>query len=103
MNGLPNKLDVLQQRLNAIYLHPHWHQQYGQLPEAIYSTRIDLLSEVYYFNFIKPDTVPQGIVYRTWVVQVRAGEVHRVNYFRSRRGQSGDITLLSNYDLTDLG
>jgi hypothetical protein len=82
----------IEEALRTLERHPTARHEVVRPPGEVYQAPLPG-GWALYFNFVRPEHVPVGQVYRTWIVHSSEAEGPRVRYFRSRRGANGDETL----------
>lgn len=87
------KPEQLQQCLRAIYDHPKGPGEVTTSPAKVYHGMEGMTDRVF-INFVDPDSLAIGEIYRTWIVTFLDNGQLRVQEFRSRKGdEHGDETL----------
>jgi len=85
--------EQLQQCLRAIFDHPKGPAEVTTTPAKVYHG-VEGMPDLVYINFVDPDSLATGEIYRTWIVRFLENGQLSVRYFRSRKGdERGDETL----------
>ena len=85
--------EQLQQCLRAIFDHLKGPSEVTSSPAKVYHG-IEGMTDRVYINFVDPDSLAHGEIYRTWIVKFLDNGQLSVQYFRSRKGdERGDETL----------